>query len=155
MPTWKKSASVLLVMAAPALAQTPCPAEQAHDVRVGQQSFQVEVAADDASRARGLSGHAPLARTAGMWFVLDRPDQPGFWMRGMNFPIDLLWVSPDKRVAGVEHLQPCQTDPCPVSYPPVEVRYVLEVGAGRYSGSIGDPVSWTCQPGRRSVPPAR
>ena len=48
-------------------------------VRVGDASVTAEVADDEASRTRGLSGRDRLAPDAGMLFVLPG-DSPSFWM---------------------------------------------------------------------------
>jgi len=142
---WKKCASLLLVVSATALAQAPCPAQRARDIRIGAQRFAVEVAATPAARERGLSGHKPLARNAGMWFVMPEVGLPGFWMRGMRFPIDLIWVSPDQRVLGAATLPLCRKDRCPIRYAPEPSAYVLEVAAGRFAGKAGDAVEWGCR----------
>lgn len=145
MRSWKKCASVMLVVSASALAQTPCPAERATNVRVGAQRFLVEVAATDATRLRGLSGRERLASDTGMWFVVPEVGEPGFWMRGMRFPIDLIWVSPERKVVGSVTLPICRNDPCPISQPPSPVAYILEIEAGRFRGRVGDAVTWTCE----------
>ena len=141
---WKKCASVMLVVSGSALAQAPCPAERADRVQIGAQRFAVEVAATPAVRERGLSGRDRLAADAGMWFVLPEVGMPGFWMRGMRFPLDLIWVSPEQRVVGATTLPPCAHDPCPIAYPPAATSYVLEVAAGRFAGRAGDRVEWHC-----------
>lgn len=149
---WKKCASLmLLVLGGSALAQSPCPTDRAASVRIGTQHFAVEVAATPAARERGLSGRAGLAPEAGMWFVLPSIGQPGFWMRGMRFPIDLVWVSPEWKVAGATTLPVCQDEPCPITYPPRPIAHVLEIEAGRFSGRVGDRVEWRCAP--EPVPP--
>lgn len=147
---WKKCASVMLVVSASALAQTPCPAERATNVRVGAQRFLVEVAATDATRLRGLSGRERLAPDTGMWFVPPEVGEPGFWMRDMRFPIDLIWVSPERKVVGSVTLPVCRNDSCPISQPPSPVAYVLEIEAGRFRGRAGDAVTWTCEAPTRS-----
>jgi uncharacterized membrane protein (UPF0127 family) len=143
---WKKCASLLLVLSGSALAGEPCPAEQATAVAIGAQRFPVEVAATPDARERGLSGRPGLAAASGMWFVLANIGQPGFWMRGMNFPIDLIWVSPELRVVGATTLPPCRNDPCPISYPEAPVAYVLEIDAGHFRGRRDDQVTWDCSP---------
>jgi hypothetical protein len=148
---WKKCASLLLVVNATALAQTPCPADRASDIRIGAQRYAVEVAATPDTRERGLSRHKPLARRQGMWFVLEETGMPGFWMRGMTFPIDLIWVSPDRRVVGMATLPLCRQEPCSISYAPEPVAYVLEIGAGRFSGKVGETVEWECGGAASSV----
>ena len=134
----------MLVLSGSALAQAPCPAEQANRVRIGAQRFTVEVAATPATRERGLSGHKRLAPNAGMWFVLPEVGSPGFWMHGMRFSLDLIWVSPEKKVVGVDTLPLCRNDPCPITYPAAPAAYVLEIDAGRFGGRVGDGVEWGC-----------
>ncbi len=144
MRAWKSCFGLLLLFSGSALARAPCPAEQAATLRIGAQGFTVEVAATPASRERGLSGHARLSPNAGMWFVLPEAEQTGFWMRGMRFPIDLIWVSPEQRVVGAATLPVCENDPCPITYPTAPAAYVLEIRAGRFTGRVGDPVEWNC-----------
>lgn len=144
MRTWKSSTVLLLLLGGSALAQTPCPAGQARVVQIGAQRFLVEVAATPATRERGLSGHERLAPDNGMWFVLPEAGKDGFWMRGMRFPIDLIWVSPNQRVVGAATLPVCRNAPCPITYPPAPAAYVLEIGAGRFAGQAGDKVAWHC-----------
>ncbi|MBU1665379.1 MAG: DUF192 domain-containing protein, partial [Gammaproteobacteria bacterium] len=67
-------------------------------------------------------------------------------MRGMRFPIDLIWVSQNQRVVDVATLPVCRNDPCPVTYPTAPATYVLEIGAGHFSGRVGDRVEWRCSP---------
>jgi uncharacterized membrane protein (UPF0127 family) len=121
------------------------PLEATH-VQVGKQSFKVEVATSPATRERGLSGRPSLPADAGMWFVFPSPGRHGFWMRDMAFAIDLAWIGPDRRVLGVARLEPCGPHACPIHYPPAPAAYVLEVGASRFAGQAGDPVTWTCTP---------
>jgi len=122
---WKKGASLLLVVSGSALAQAPCSAEQARAVRIGAQRFAAEVAATPAMQERGLSGRERLAPNAGMWFVFLEAGRPGFWMQGMRFPIDLVWVNSEQRVVGAATLPICRNDPCPIIYPPAPAAYVL------------------------------
>jgi uncharacterized protein len=134
----------MLVFSGSALAGEPCPAERAETVQIGAQCFAVEVAATSAARERGLSGHKRLNPAAGMWFVLPEAGKPGFWMRGMKFPIDLIWVSPDRQVVAATTLPVCASDPCPITYAPAPAAYVLETNAGRFGGRVGDGVEWRC-----------
>jgi len=129
-----------------ALAKAPCPVLEATYVDVGNQRFQVEVAASTADREQGLSGRSRLPLEAGMWFVLPAPGLHGFWMKGMNFPIDLVWISPDRVVLGIERLVPCSPNSCPIHYSPGQAIYVLEVNAGRFAGKPGDRADWLCAP---------
>ena len=100
---------------------------------IGSTTVQAEVEDTDASREQGLSGRTSLADGTGMLFVFDTPGKYGFWMKDMNFSIDMLFVdasgtivtiAPNASPAGY-HLDPPQ-----VFYPASDVQYVLEVPAG-------------------------
>lgn len=115
-------------------------------MRVGNLEFQVEAAASEKARELGLSRRAGLPADAGMWFVMPRPDWHGFWMKDMAFPIDLVWVGPERTVIDVLDLKPCMAQSCPIHYPPSPVAYVLEVNARHFPGKPGDRVEWFCAP---------
>ncbi|MBI2100631.1 MAG: DUF192 domain-containing protein [Candidatus Vogelbacteria bacterium] len=98
-------------------------------LEIGGQRLAVEIADDETERSRGLSGRTRLASNEGMLFVFDAPGSYGFWMKEMNFPIDIIWLDEDWRITGITaNLSP---DSYPqVFYPPEPVKYVLEVNAG-------------------------
>lgn len=110
-------------------ASPPCPPWQAREVRIGHQTWRVEVAFSPEERERGLSGRQVLPPGRAMWFVLPAPGMHGFWMRDMAFPVDLAWIAPQGRVIGVETLPPCGPGPCPIHYPPEPAGFVLEAAA--------------------------
>ena len=144
MRVWKKCASLLLLICATARAAEPCSVGM--QVEIGSQGetqrFQVELAATQEAREQCLSGRDRLPPDTGMWFELAQVGMPGFWMRGMRFPIDLIWVSPENRVVGALTLPVCERDPCLIYYPSRAVAHVLEIAAGRFSGRAGDRVEW-------------
>ena len=139
---------VILMAAAPepAPASPPCPPQQAKAVRIGHQSWRVVVAFSPQERERGLSGRPHLPPGTAMWFVLPTPGFHGFWMKDMAFPVDLVWITPQGRVAGVETLPPCGPEPCPIHYPPEPVGFVLETGAVGVPDLEGERVHWLCEP---------
>ncbi len=120
---------------------------------VAGHALSVEVAADEASRERGLSGRAALPRDAGMLFDMGQVMTPNFWMKDMRFALDLVWIGADRRVAGVTadaQPQPGAPDSALRLYPaPSPVRYVLEVNAGaaqRLGLRPGAPVAFDLPP---------
>lgn len=44
------------------------------------------------TRQRGLSGFKKLEHDEGMLFVFDEPGVYPFWMKDMQFPIDIIWL---------------------------------------------------------------
>lgn len=98
-------------------------------VMVGGKMFHVEVVDTPEAMATGLSGRDGIGENQGMLFVFERDGAHAFWMKGMRFAIDIVWIDKDKRVVHVE--QNVSPDDQQKMYkPPRHARYVLEVAAG-------------------------
>ncbi len=143
------SAWLALMLAALMLA-TGCQASGPW-VEVGGQRYSVEIADDDAERARGLMFRDELGAEAGMLFLFPREAPRAFWMRNTRIPLDIVYIDEERRiVAWSLDTPPCRTRRCP-NYPSgVPARYVLEVNAGemeRLGVAIGDPVVFGQVPG--------
>lgn len=99
----------------------------------GDTRILVSVAQTPAEREKGLSGHAPLAPNEGMLFVYPVSGPANFWMKDMNFPIDIVWIDSDWRVLDVvanATVESYYTKP-PTEFPsPPTMRYVLEIPSG-------------------------
>ena len=100
-------------------------------VVIRNQTIYVDVAATPTARERGLSGRASLAQDHGMLFVYSTPALHGFWMRGMNFSLDFIWIR-DKTVFELTRNVPPPTEgEVPVMLEPYyPIDMVLEVNAG-------------------------
>lgn len=112
-------------------------------VTVGKTVFTAEVADTYISRARGLSGHAPLAPKHGMLFIFQSPSAGAFWMQGMTFPIDFIWIKKGMVMGVTENAQPMSITGYHLYYPPIAIDRVLEVSAGsvkKFGIKIGDKV---------------
>ena len=93
--------------------------------------FKLLVAKSENDRQKGLSGRKSLDENQGMLFVFDHPDQYGFWMKDMLFPIDIIYIDTDKVVYVVRKAPAGGQTPNLVIYRPDEpANYVLEVNAG-------------------------
>jgi hypothetical protein len=100
-------------------------------VQVGNVSVRAEIADDEVSRQRGLSGRKRLAADEGMLFLLSG-DSPSFWMKGMRFPLDIVWIR-DGRVVDVTAGVPPprgSNAPLPTYSPDRPADRALEVNAG-------------------------
>lgn len=97
-------------------------------------TLRVEVADTPEARAQGLSNRDALPQEAGMLFDLGENRVPGFWMKEMRIPLDMIWIDENKTVVAVTidvQPEPGVADAQLRRYsPPEPVRYVLEVNAG-------------------------
>ena len=90
-----------------------------------------ELAVTDDERQQGLMYREKIDENQGMLFVFDGEDIHSFWMKNMNFPIDILWLDAQKRVVHLEReVPPCAADPCPSYVPRAAARFVLELQSG-------------------------
>ncbi len=64
----------------------------------GGARFAVEIADDDAERARGLMFRESLSSSAGMLFIYDQPQKVSFWMKNTLIPLDMIFIGADGRV---------------------------------------------------------
>jgi len=119
------------------------------DLSMRGRTFSVEVADTDAKREKGLGDRDSLAADHGMYFPFPAAQYWVFWMKGMRFPIDIVWIQDGKVVdispeAQVDAGLPLKT------YSPVEpADAVLELNAGtaRQIGlQKGDEVTLTAKP---------
>ena len=98
-------------------------------ITIGTTTLQVEVATTEIETQQGLSGRPSLALGSGMLFIFDPPRVPGFWMKDMLFPLDIIFIDQKGRVVTVHKNIAPQTYPTTFR-PSVPARYVLEVPAG-------------------------
>jgi len=124
-------------------------------VVVDRTVFTVDVASTSEEKQVGLSGREGLAPTSGMLFLYETGRPYEFWMKGMLFAIDIVWIAPDCTVGDITHeLQPPRAgapdSEVPRATPSVEAAHVLEVAAGtsrRLGVEIGDRVRFVDIPG--------
>lgn len=128
--------------------------EERIEVRVGDLVIDAEVARTEEERQLGLGRRDELASDGGMLFTFAEDAQHTFWMRGMRFPLDFVWIAADGTVAEITANVPPPGPDTPDSdlqlfQPGVPVRYVLEVNAGvaaEGAVAVGDAVTFDPQP---------
>jgi uncharacterized membrane protein (UPF0127 family) len=94
-----------------------------------------DIALTGEQKTKGLDVKNNLAENQGMLFVFQQPYRYGFWMIGMKFPIDIIWLDSNGVVTHIEHrLKPCPPASsnlaCPVYFPEKDSLYVLETVSG-------------------------
>lgn len=122
-------AAVLIVAAIIIMMQSSLGGDK---VCIKRNCFHVEIAGIPLKRSIGLSTHEILPLNSGMLFVFPDEHIPGFWMKDMNFSLDIIWINSDFEIVGIEkNLQPCVNEEnCKIFYPPEKIEYVLEINSG-------------------------
>ena len=102
--------------------------------KIGNKTYALTLARTDSERQAGLSGKNNLAANTGYLFIFEEKGTYGFWMNGMKFPIDIIFIDDNKVVDLVENapapLSGQSSATLPVYKPSDPVNYVLEVTAG-------------------------
>jgi uncharacterized membrane protein (UPF0127 family) len=100
----------------------------------GRENFVVEVADDNAERAKGLMFREQMPLSEGMLFVYDSPRRPSFWMKNTLIPLDMIFADASGTVTRVH------ANAIPGDLSPVDggngVMFVLEINGG-LAGKLG------------------
>jgi uncharacterized membrane protein (UPF0127 family) len=89
----------------------------------------VRVANTDKTRELGLSHFKTLAKNEGILFSFPQVGIYPFWMKDMNFPLDIIWIDENSTI--VDRVINADPSSYPKSFIPQHVaRYVLEIPAG-------------------------
>jgi uncharacterized membrane protein (UPF0127 family) len=98
-------------------------------------TVRLEVAADPASRARGLMEREQVPQGTGMVFLYPADVAEAFWMKNTLVPLSIAFVAADGRVVSVAEMTPCKADPCPSYAPAGPYRYAVELAGGSFGGA--------------------
>ncbi|HCR42252.1 TPA: ACR family protein [Patescibacteria group bacterium] len=106
----------------------------------------IDIADTDAKRAQGLSGRSSLGSDEGMWFIFDQEGIYPFWMKDMQFSLDLVWVSQNYQVVDIVRDVPIpllEDSSLPTYANTQPALFVLEVNSGvAQSLQLGDQLKW-------------
>jgi uncharacterized membrane protein (UPF0127 family) len=110
---------------------------------INNKEFFVEIADNNLKRKKGLGDRKFICENCGMLFIFPEKSQYSFWMKNMNFDLDILWLE-DEKVVFIEKN---------VSYKNQKITYkseiisnsVLELKAGnvdKFEIKIGDELEF-------------
>lgn len=119
------------------------PATPTTRITVGANTYAVYVVTSLEEQAKGLSGWKKLESGQGMLFTYPEPRQAAFWMKGMLFPIDIIWIRQGRVVGITPDAQPDPSIMPKIYNSPGPVDMVLEVLAGAADADglrVGDSV---------------
>ena len=139
-----------LPTATPVPSPTPIPTPAGPVVSIGGTIFTAEVADTPALRSKGLGERDSLDEQTGMLFVFPEGHTSSFWMKGMRFPLDFVWIGEDCTVVdltqNVQHSPPdTPTSQLDLFNSSTPAAYTFEINAGevsRFGINVGDHVSF-------------
>ncbi len=115
-------------------------------VTIAGKVFETESTRTSQDMQKGLGGRDCIGDNQAMIFTFGRPGQYGMWMKDMKFPIDIFWISEDKKIVAIEKNFAPETYPeAAANEPDKPALYVLEVQAGTADElklQLGTPVNF-------------
>lgn len=102
-------------------------------IEINGKPLTVEAVISIESITEGLGDRDSIGSDGMLFFLPDR-QVATFWMHGMRFPLDFVWID-DNKIVGIEKNVPAPSDPTSMTLPTysskVPVAQVLELPAGR------------------------
>jgi uncharacterized membrane protein (UPF0127 family) len=91
--------------------------------------LQLDVARSPEKKRRGLSDRRTLAANEGMLFLYATSGRYGFWMKDMDFSIDIIWLDEDNRIVTIKGR--AQPESYPQTFEPDQpAKKIIETPAG-------------------------
>lgn len=109
-------------------------------IRLGGEQIEAELVTEKGDLEKGLAGRKGICEKCGMLFVFPQKGEHAFWMKGMLFPLDIMWISEGKIVHVESNVS---ADSKETFKPKAQADSVLEVNAGfcaKYGIKEGDAV---------------
>ena len=118
-------------------------------LKINNLILDIEVADTQVERQNGLANRESLGANQGMLFIFEKEDKYRFWMKGLTFPLDFIWIK-DRQIVDLRENVPApgpnQSDETlEVLIPKEKIDMVLEVNAGfirEHNTKIGDKVEF-------------
>jgi uncharacterized membrane protein (UPF0127 family) len=123
--------ALLLVLLLRSRVATHVVVPKGYDAVLSTQNLSIPVTIADTPEEQevGLSYTSSLEQNTGKLFVFNTVGKYGFWMKDMNYSLDLVWIDKDFKIIAIDKNVTPESYPN-IFYPPKEVQYVLEVNAG-------------------------
>ena len=94
----------------------------------GQIKLNVEVAATEQARQKGLMYRMSLPENDGMLFIFEKDKRLSFWMKNTYIPLDIAYLSKNGIINEIQSMMPLDVS---LTYPSKKpAKYALEVNSG-------------------------
>ena len=112
-------------------------------------TIQVKIADEPKEHQTGLADFSSLPLGEGMLFVFDKSASYVFWMKNVEFAIDIIWIDENKKIVDIASNVPPEPDKGEKELtrykPKSDAKYVLEINAGLsslHNLQVGDQVAF-------------
>lgn len=102
---------------------------QVRTLDVSGRTYRLQTAVSPVVLQEGLGDRLNMPQDDGMLFVFKQPAQLCFWMKDMQFPLDMVWVTQQKKIDTILENVPVKSYPksfCSHN----KTLYVIELNAG-------------------------
>jgi uncharacterized membrane protein (UPF0127 family) len=106
------------------------------NIKIGSIPFKTKIASTIPSLLKGYQDEQEPIDNEGILFIYPSPLPLSFWMKGVSFPLDILFFNSNKELVGYETMSP--DDPKMTYKSPVPCQYALETRAGWCKDNIED-----------------
>lgn len=97
-------------------------------MQIGSATYTLEIAANDAQRARGLMYRDQMPADHGMIFIFDDEQVRSFWMKNTRIPLDIIYLSDQGKVVSIKSMKPFDEKSVSSEFP---ARFAIELNAGQ------------------------
>lgn len=135
------SALALLPILLAGCDSTPSSGLPTTAITIGSTKFTLEIADADPARQKGLMDRPSLPPDRGMLFVFPDEQPRSFWMKNVNFPLDILFLDRDGRVVSIKQMKSYDLNSTPSDAP---AMFAIELNAGAASRAgvkVGDRIA--------------
>lgn len=101
-------------------------------MRIGSQTFTLEIANTDSARTRGLMRRDSMRADHGMIFVFPDEAPRGFWMRDTRIALDILFLDSTGNVVSIHSMKPYDLNSTHSAGP---AKYAIELNLGAAASS--------------------
>lgn len=112
-------------------------------IKIDGHRFKIETVASLKEREQGLSGRKSLCQNCAMLFLFEKKDKHSFWMKEMNFDLDIIWISGNEIVYIAKNVSHEEGANSFIS-PDVKADKVLEINSGlcdKLGIKVGDEIT--------------
>jgi uncharacterized membrane protein (UPF0127 family) len=120
-----------------------------HKIKINNTIFDANFANTEILRNKGFSDVKEINENQAILFIFDQPSMQTFWMKDMNFDLDILWIDENNKIIKIDKNisknsynknNPALSE---ILHSPAPVKYVLEIKAGvseKNKINIGDEI---------------